>query len=133
VVQIPKEDRKKDFDAILQAEIEGILAWAVKGCLDWQQRGDLEPPPEVINATKEYQEESDVIGRFIAEKCVKLTRAEVRATALWSAYKDWCEQHGETWVKQTAFGRKLTEDGFGKRESHGLIYTGIGLRSEDQE
>jgi putative DNA primase/helicase len=133
VVQIPPGERKKDFDAELHQEIEGILAWAVQGCLDWQRLGDLKPPPEVVNATKEYQEESDIIGRFIADKCVKLTQAEARASALWNAYKDWCEHHGETWVKQTAFGRKLTEEGFGKRESHGIIYTGIGLRSEDQD
>jgi putative DNA primase/helicase len=133
IVQIPPKERDKKLDDALQAELPGILAWAVRGCLDWQQRGDLEPPPEVLNATKEWQDESDVIGRFLAERCVMLRQAQVRAQPLWDAYKAWCETNGETWEKQTAFGIKLGERGFEKKQSHGIVYMGLGLRSDDQD
>lgn len=133
IVHIPPKERDKKLDEALQQELPGILAWAVRGCLDWQRRGDLEPPPEVLSATKEWQDESDVIGRFLAERCVILQQAQVRAQPLWDAYKAWCEAHGETWDKQTAFGIKLTERGFQKKISNGIVYLGIGLMSNDQE
>lgn len=133
VAQIPQKERDKHLDEALQEELPGILAWAVRGCLDWQQRGDLEPPPEVLNATKEWQDESDVIGRFLDERCVILQQAQVRAQPLWDAYKAWCEAHGETWEKQTAFGIKLAERGFQKKTSNGVVYLGLGLRSDDQD
>lgn len=133
IVHIPPKERDKKLDDALQAELPGILAWAVKGCLEWQRRGDLEPPDEVLNATAEWQQESDVIGRFIADRCVILKQAQVRAGTLWDAYKTWCEANGETWEKLTAFGFKITERGFEKKQSNGISYLGIGLRSEDQE
>jgi putative DNA primase/helicase len=133
IVQIPPKERDKKLDEVLQAELPGILAWAVRGCLDWQQRGDLEPPPEVLTATKAWQDESDVLGRFLAERCVILRQAQVRAQPLWDAYKTWCETNGETWEKQTAFGIKLGERGFDKKQSHGIVYMGLGLRSDDQD
>jgi putative DNA primase/helicase len=133
VVQIPVAERDKNLDTALQEEIAGILAWAVRGSLEWQRRGDLEPPPEVLTATQAYQHESDVLGRFIDECCITLVQAQVRPTPLYEAYKAWCDQNGERYETMHAIGTKLVERGFEKRNSHGTVYLGIGLRSQDND
>ena len=43
----------------------------VGGCLTWQRLGKLDPPPEVVEATKEYFEAEDALGRWLEERCVR--------------------------------------------------------------
>ena len=110
------------------------------GCLEWQRRGDLEPPPEVLSATKQWQEESDVIGRFIAEKCEEDTRPsppptpiyQVRGAPLYAAYKAWCESAGERWDNLNKFGGKMAERGYEKILNNGVIYKGLRLNEDDE-
>ena len=52
--------RLKGDDDHLQA----ILAWAVEGCLLWQKEG-LNPPPEVLEATEDYREDSQPLSAFL--------------------------------------------------------------------
>lgn len=131
IVQIPLKERDKKLDEALQHELPGILAWAVRGCLDWQHRGDLEPPPEVLAATEAYQQEMDVIGRFITERCTVSLNARVYAKALYDAYKAWCDDSGERWETQTTFGKKMTERGYEKKTSHTIVYQGLELKNEE--
>jgi putative DNA primase/helicase len=125
VVQIPKDDRKKDFDATLHKEIEGILAWAVQGCLDWQRDGKLGEPPEVVAATEGYQKEMDIIGRFLEEKCQVELNEKLQAKELYDAYKAWCDENGERWDTQTTFGKKMVERGIEKKPGHVVMYQDI--------
>jgi putative DNA primase/helicase len=41
----------------------------VRGCLEWQKIGLL-PPPEVLAATKEYEQESDPLKDFLDDCCI---------------------------------------------------------------
>lgn len=66
IVRIAKEKVDKDLFNKLVAEAAGILAWMVRGCLAWQQRG-LEMPAEVRQATDDYREGEDLLGRFLTE------------------------------------------------------------------
>jgi putative DNA primase/helicase len=77
----------QNFGARLGAEAAGILAWAVRGCLLWWAEG-LSPPAAVLDATAEYQRESDDLGEFLFECCrVDDPKAEARASALFTSYK----------------------------------------------
>src|ERR1019366_1337158 len=82
----------KSLPEKLKEEAAGILAWAVRGCLEYQKHG-LKPPPQVDAATKEYREESDILGEFILEKCVLLPDVTVPAGDLYTCYKKWTEEH----------------------------------------
>jgi putative DNA primase/helicase len=66
-VRIEKSKVDKDLFQKLKAEGAGILAWMVRGCLEWQKRG-LDMPDEVRQATEEYRENEDILGRFIKER-----------------------------------------------------------------
>ena len=115
----------------LQAEREGILAWAVRGCLAWQREG-LEPPDVVTEATAEYERESDLLSVFLDEACVLQPDAETRASQLYGHYCAWVDDNQLTkWerLNSTMFGRKMTER-FGKVKTgtgH-IAYRGIGCR-----
>jgi putative DNA primase/helicase len=132
-VRIPEERQDKRMPEKLCEELPGILAWAVEGCREWQREG-LGEPREVKAATESYRKEQDVLGKFIEDRCVVGSTAITKATPLYQAYRQWCDETGETAVRQVAFGQGLAERGFesGKnpvRDNRVNIWRGIGLLS----
>jgi putative DNA primase/helicase len=127
-VAIPKEQQDKDLMEKLRAEAPGILAWAARGCLDWQQRG-LMPPSTVTQATDEYRADSDELGDFIAAKCEIDPTAQTAASALYSAYKGWCEDNGSDALSSRRFGSMVAEraEVTKKRLNSGYVYVGVRL------
>ena len=75
-ITVPPERRDKNLQQKLLAERDGILAWAVQGCLDWQRHGRLDPPQRVVEATEEYFEAEDALGRWLDERCVREANAK---------------------------------------------------------
>ena len=55
----------------LATELDHVLAWLVAGYTAWKA-GGLDEPAAVTEATSEYRGESDVLGRFISERCLPL-------------------------------------------------------------
>ena len=127
-VQIPNDEIDKRLPEKLLAEAEGILAWAVAGAKSWHELGGLDPPPEVKAANDEWRAEMDQLAHFIEQCCILGKGFTAQASALFYAYKGWCESNGESSLTNTAFGRKLGEKGFCKRHvATGTQYEGIGL------
>jgi putative DNA primase/helicase len=115
----------------LRVEAPGILVWLVHGCLEWQKRG-LEPAPECVRAaTQEYRQESDILAEFITGKCIEHPGATVKASGLYSAYKQWADAEGlgsrET-LTATAFGRRMHERYTKVKGRESNFYSGIGLK-----
>jgi P4 family phage/plasmid primase-like protien len=127
LVKIPKEEQDKDLVEKLKGELPGILNWALEGCASWQAQG-LNPPLLVTEATRNYREELDVVGRFLEECCDISKMAETRASDLYKAYTLWCEESREHAASQRTFGEALTEKGFERRRSGGIWYLGLRLR-----
>jgi len=120
----------------LRVEAPGILAWSVRGCLEWQKRG-LEPVPECVKvATQEYQQESDALAGFIAERCIEHPQATTKASELYKAYKSWAESEGmrdREVLTSTAFGRRMRERYQKERRGGTVYYHGIGLPGQLQD
>lgn len=125
---ITDEEKDRDLPAKLRAELPGILAWCVAGCMDWQT-GGMRTPEEVLATTQEYRDDSDLIGRFLAEACYVGDNAQVKASLLYETYCKWCEGSGERPRTGTAFGRAISErNGIEKhRSGTGIVYTGLGV------
>ena len=134
LVTIPDADQDKELTEKLKAERPGILRWCVEGCLDWQQQG-LEAPDSVVAATKEYREESDVIGAFFDECCTLGQSEEVRGGVLYWAYSTWCRDNGHRPLSNPRFSRRVLErDAVTRSQSTGYrVYTGLSLTSEMQQ
>ena len=133
---IPESEMDANLDQKLLRELPGIFNWAIRGCLAYQKDG-LASPKAIRRATKHYQSEVDVIGRFISECTVKGKAKHVGATDLFKSFQEYAAASNEFVgdITQTKFGNTLGnppynfEKGRGKvRGRKVLIYTGLGLK-----
>lgn len=133
-VTIPTEQQDKRLTRKLRAEWAGILAWMVRGCLDWQRDG-LGTPDKVLQATQDYREDMDTIGRFIADRCLTLAQGFATSRALFDTYSKWCEANGERPLSAHRLGAYL-RDNLGckpDRDTHANRgWRGIGIRFEGE-
>uniref|UniRef100_A0AAU8GPR1 DNA primase/polymerase/helicase n=1 Tax=Mycobacterium phage Pharb TaxID=3136626 RepID=A0AAU8GPR1_9VIRU len=132
---VPPEQRNPNLAAELVAE-EGaaILAWIVAGARQVAADG-LREPASVLDATKEYSEQEDALGRFIAECCVLTPGASsvggVKPALVLKAYQRWAMSNGEdAMVSQIKLGRELSAR-FGVRSTPvqgSRVYVGLALQ-----
>jgi len=75
----------------------------------------------------------DVLGEFLAERCIQSKMYETTAKALYTTYLAWCDQSGEKPVSQRSLGLSLRERGLTKFKSRGhVVWRGIGLLAGDE-
>ncbi len=123
--------KDKMLMAKLKNELPGILAWAVKGCLDWQKQG-LNPPEVVLDATREYRSEMDVLGTYLEENTIKSAGSCISCKELYEDYKKWCQEAGHGPYSKNKFGRRLYERHItkGSTPRGEKAYVGIKLAQE---
>lgn len=78
-------------------ELSGILQWLIRGCLEWQRVG-LQPPEEVISATREYRSENDKIQDWMDECCVVDEKAVSSPKELYKNFQAWSLENGERFI-----------------------------------
>jgi putative DNA primase/helicase len=129
-ITVPPERRDKLLQQKLLAERDGILVWAVQGCLDWQRLGRLDPPQPVLDATDEYFEAEDALGRWLDERCLRTGNAKSLTAELFNDWKQWAESAGEFIGSQRRFSDLLITRGVEKwRNSAGVRgFIGLGLK-----
>jgi putative DNA primase/helicase len=129
-ITVPPEKRDKHLQQKLLAERDGILAWALEGCLAWQRLGRLDPPHRVVEATEEYFEAEDALGRWLDERCVREANAKSLTAELFNDWKQWAEAAGEFVGAQRRFSDLLITRGLDKwRNGLGVRgFQGIGLK-----
>jgi len=121
-----REDR--ELAARLEAELPGILAWGMRGAIEWQEEG-LGEAAAVTRATREYREDEDVLGAFMAERCVM--RGETPTRELREAYEAYCSDLGETPLGASVLGKRLSKRGVRRAHRDGgreKVYEGVSLR-----
>ncbi len=132
-VSIPEAEMDRDLEAKLAAEASGILNWALAGWADWLVRGDLGPPRAVMEATEEYRMNSDPFAAFVANCCELEDGAREPAIRLFNAYRGWVAESGFDAMKQTSFGRALSETGLQRKHSNGIVWLGVKLNRAGME
>jgi putative DNA primase/helicase len=127
-VRIPEDEIDRSLGQKLREEAPGILAWMVDGCLQWQERG-LDPPEKVSTATQTYRTEMDLLGEFLADRCVLAAHTTAKVGDLYTTYSVWARENGEEPITKNAFGRQLTERGFTQKRATGgeRWWQGIGI------
>ena len=128
-ITVPTDKRDPLLTEKLLAERDGILAWALEGCLLWQSQG-LKQPPSVVQATEEYFESEDAMGRWIAERCNEAANCKALTGTLFTDWKQWAELSGEYVGSQRRFSDALLAKRFEKwRNSMGVRgYLGLDLK-----
>lgn len=133
-VQIAPEERDAQLGNKLKLEAAGILNWLLEGWEDWHMNGGLRPPAEVLAATEDYREDSDPVGRFLAEWCERDEAARVETSALHRAFEVWCKREQVRTLTLNLFGRRLTDRGIEKLKSDGHVYRqGFKLTAKAEE
>lgn len=130
------EEQDLQLSNKLQQEQSGILNWLIRGCLLWQQEGLKSIPQCVLEATNEYQTESDTLGDFVNEKCELIPNVETKASDLLKAYQTWTVEQGiekREALGSKSFYQKLGERYRSARTKKGIFYTGICLAGEGSQ
>ncbi|MFN0205992.1 MAG: phage/plasmid primase, P4 family, partial [Planctomycetota bacterium] len=128
------KNRKIERD-IIDKELGGVLAWAVEGAMKWYQSG-LGNAQRIESATREYRDESDVLGRYLEECTVRGSDCWCLMGELYKSYTEWTRDNGEFTMSQSAFGRALVERGIQKgrnsgfRTYHGIMTRSVGSQNE---
>lgn len=110
----------------LKEEASGILAWLVRGFKEYKI-GGLQPPPQIIDATKAYRKNEDDLGKFIEACCVGSSEARTKGGDLYKAYQKWSDSNGFKPMWGNKFGMKIAER-FSKGKNG--VYRGIGIKLE---
>ena len=132
-VKIPAADRNPGLPEELKAEWPGILKWMIAGCLEWQRIG-LAPPKAVTDATKEYFEEEDALGRWVKDCCDTDDKNRSGTSAgLFLSWCKWTANAGEFTGSQKRFSQGLIARGFiQNRSSAGVLFQGIQLKPDPE-
>ena len=135
-VVIPPERRDPELGEKLAQEADGILRWLVDGLRDYWAHG-LQEPPAVVEATREYRSEQDVLEGFLNECCEVSPRALTPSAELSEAYRQWALAQGEReeeLLSERAFGQRLTKRGFatarGTDAKRTRLWKGLRLKSD---
>lgn len=100
-----EKEQNKHLKEQLQQEIDGILNWCIEGLYMYRKEG-LEPPAAVQNATHEYSEDSDKVGKFISE-CLVKSDQNLAAKDVYEKYSHWCNDCGLGVDGRTSFYEEL--------------------------
>ena len=107
------EERDIDLKAFFAepANLSGILNWCLDGFRLYQAEG-LDMPNSVASATEEYRRHSDRIRMFTAQCIQRQAGQELRSSAIYRHYKDWCAENGFKYENATNFKKKMVAAGF---------------------
>jgi putative DNA primase/helicase len=129
VIPFTRKPEKPDKELIakLRDELGGILKWAVAGEIARRRLGGLKPPKAVAEATDEYFEAENTIGRWVDERCLcalpsladgelseldgpEIARRKAAFAAsqdLYRDFKSWSDRVGEYCPSLKVFSEKL--------------------------
>lgn len=119
-------------DSLLD-EVSGALKWAVEGAVRYAREG-LVTPRSVLVATEEYQQESNALAPFFAERCLVDCNKRTGAQALFDAYRNWCidsQVPDVERVSQNEFGLRIRNDARFSveqdRSTRRVFYSGVAV------
>lgn len=86
--------------------MSGIFMWLIRGYKKYLDAG-LEMPEELKAPLLKYEKENDIVLTFIEERCELNEDATVRASALYTAYKNWATGAGLRPFSQKRFNAEI--------------------------
>lgn len=132
-VVIPEAERDGNLPGRLKQAGPAILAWVYQGWLDYQDQG-LNPPEAVRARTLKYQQDSDVLARFLTERTMPTQTGTEMARDLFTAWSNWCRETREEPGTEKAFAESMEARGFPKKKTKmGMSYRGLMLLSDEDE
>ncbi len=139
-VTIPEGKRDRDLEAKLESELPGVLAWAVEGFHKWREQGLSQLPEAIRHAKAEYQNESDVIARWLEDAAElddqMISAGSAESSGHWAtsadlveSHRQWCLTFGHRPFSEKALGDRLRKLGLAKGKQKGVRgWRGVRLK-----
>lgn len=128
------------FSDKLWAERSGVFNLIISALKRWNARGRILVIPETIKrASGTYEQESDLLARFVDEKCIRVETAKIPLRSFTATYKDWLKgltAKGKAQIGEREMERRLLEKLFTVGYDEKLrakIVMGYGLRGFNAE
>jgi putative DNA primase/helicase len=120
-----------DLKQKLEIEYPAILRWMVEGWLDLQVNGAVRPDV-IAAATRQYLDDENVLGGWIAENCIRKPDASQLLKELYADWKAWCEVCHEEPGTNRGFKKKLERlgDMTFKATTRSVLVKGLRCRTE---
>jgi P4 family phage/plasmid primase-like protien len=120
---------------LIERELAGIFNGAVRGLARLRKRGKFDPPSSVVEATKEFEEDSDLLEIFIEDKCRVGDEEEHLAEPMHNAFLRWCERSNQRGLGRREWNKAMRRRGFkiekskkgGDLRDRQMVY-GVSLR-----
>jgi putative DNA primase/helicase len=132
---VTDEEEVINLDKVLLEEAPGILAALIR-LANWYYRlgggpRAFPPCPTVDEASREYMESEDLVGRYVKERIEAAPGAAVKSTELYKDFQKWEEGQGiRKKMSQTKFGDRLLLFAPRKeRKASGVFYFDIAIKS----
>ncbi|WP_346123311.1 phage/plasmid primase, P4 family [Micromonospora coerulea] len=135
-VVIPEDERDGRLPRrLMEPDVQAaVLAWVYEGFQAYAKEG-LNPPDAVRVRTDAYKNESDLIGRFLAERVEESPASRTTAKELHTAYVEWMRLEGgkdAVPLGNRELGKDLKRRGWEPVKSGGvMVYRGMHLAPED--
>jgi putative DNA primase/helicase len=123
-VMIPEAEVDLKLSEKLWAEREGILAWCVRGAVEWN-KGGLQYPQKVKEASRQYFADEDVLGQWLAE-CTEAGPYESGSTLAYESFKSFAEENGFFVPDNREFKNRLEQRGYDlTRKTRDMVWKGF--------
>lgn len=133
-IVVADAQRDPELPEKLKRSADAILTWAVEGWYAYEDMGGMHEPASVVNATDNYQTESDAVKRFIQAECITGPHFHAKTRDLFHSWTAWAAAEGADPLKETPFAKELDRLGYeARRTKSGMVRAGLGLRAEDDE
>lgn len=126
------EEMDHTLAAQIKAETAGILSWAIAGLLRLNNAGHFTSLPSGEAVCRQYLFESDPVAMFVAESLTPCAKNRIIKTAVYDAYKKFCENNGYPLLSNAQFGKALKDKGIASKDSNGKAYYHVELRTSDE-
>ncbi|MEW8111192.1 MAG: phage/plasmid primase, P4 family [Candidatus Thiodiazotropha endolucinida] len=130
---VPDGDRDKHLLEKMRAEAAGIINWILEGYRQWNVTG-LMTPQKVKEDSAAYRSGFDNVTPFL-EEMIEYAKGEfVTSAALYTQYKQWCDENLEAYRKNNSFSKAVKDFFRGnpnvtyEQTRRGRGYQGIALR-----
>lgn len=123
-VVIPRGEWDLKLDDKLKAEASGVLNVLLDGLRRWLVNGLVRSKVSEA-ATRQYREDSDPLGRFLADCTEAAPDAKVQSTLLHELYVAWARATGAPEWKHAGFTNAMKERGFETKKVSVMFFMGV--------
>jgi len=110
-VTIPPEQQDRRLVERLEAELPGILNWALGGLEEYLCEGLTHLPGAIATANSEYRRDSDIVGLWMEDCCLRNSAARATNGELHRSYAEWANINGHRNLSSKSLGDRLREKG----------------------